>query len=91
MAPAKHSPYSLPVFVVYKYTAEGAIKRARPVVDLRPLNDIAESDACPLPLQEDILALMAHADWISSVDFLSSFYQHFLHPNDQYCTAIASH
>ncbi|ERF71280.1 hypothetical protein EPUS_05332 [Endocarpon pusillum Z07020] len=82
MAPAKHSPYSLPVFVVYKYTPEGAVKKARPVVDLRPLNDVAESDAYPLPLQEDILAAMALATYISSIDFVSSFYQHFTHPDD---------
>lgn len=62
MGPAKHSPYSLPVFVVYKYTPEGAVKKARPVIDLRPLNSIAESDAYPLPLQEDILAALAYAD-----------------------------
>ncbi|ERF74442.1 hypothetical protein EPUS_09487 [Endocarpon pusillum Z07020] len=91
MALAKHSPYSLPVFVVYKYTPEGDVKKARPVVDLRPLNDIAESDAYPLPLQEDILASLAQASYISSIDFVSSFYQHFLHPNDQYRTATVSH
>ena len=91
MEPAKHSPYSLPVFVVYKYTPEGTVKKARPVVDLRPLNDIAESDAYPLPLQEDILNSLAFADYISSVDFVSSFYQHFLHPESQYRTATASH
>lgn len=91
MAQAKHSPYSLPVFVVYKYTPEGAVKKARPVVDLRPLNNIAETDAYPLPLQEEILSSLAFADWISSVDFVSSFYQHFLHPESQYRTATASH
>jgi hypothetical protein len=62
MGPAAHSPYSLLIFVVYKYTPEGAVKKARLVVDLRPLNDIAESDAYPLPLQEDILAALAYAD-----------------------------
>ncbi|ERF69455.1 hypothetical protein EPUS_09453 [Endocarpon pusillum Z07020] len=72
MAPAKHSPYSLPVFVVYKYTPEGAVKKARPVVDLRPLNNVAELDAYPLPLQEDILAAIALATYISSINFLKT-------------------
>jgi Reverse transcriptase (RNA-dependent DNA polymerase) len=87
MAPARHFPYSLPVFVIYKYTPEGAIKKARPVVNLRPLNNIAESDTYLLPLQEDILAALSCAAYISSVDFVSSFYQHFIHPKDQYRTA----
>ena len=34
MAPVKHSPYSLPVFIIYKYTSKGAVKKARLVVDL---------------------------------------------------------
>ncbi len=79
------------MFVVYKYTPEGTVKKARPVVDLHPLNDVAESDVYPFPLQEDILAAMALATYISSIDFVSSFYQHFTRPDDQYRTATASH
>lgn len=92
MAPAKHSPYALPVFVVYKYTQDDAVKKPRPVVDLRPRKNIAESDAYPLPLQEDILAAMDLAIFIICIDFVSSFYQHFTHSNDQYrnCYSISS-
>jgi hypothetical protein len=37
IAPAKHSPYSLLVFIMYKYTLESNVKKARLVMDLRPL------------------------------------------------------
>jgi hypothetical protein len=59
IALVKHFSYLLPVFIVYKYTPEGAVKKARPVINLWPLNNIVESDVYLLPLQNNILAALA--------------------------------
>jgi hypothetical protein len=62
IVPVKHSPYLLPVFVVYKYTPEGTVKKAQSVINLRPLNNVAESDVYSLSLQDDILAALTFTD-----------------------------
>ena len=41
---AKHSSYSLLIFVVYKYTLKKVIKKTRLIINLQLLNDIVKSN-----------------------------------------------
>jgi hypothetical protein len=49
------TPFSYPVFVVWKTLPSGEHK-SRAVVNIRGLNQIAQPDIYPLPLQSDIIA-----------------------------------
>lgn len=60
------TPFSYPVFVVWRETSEG--RKGRAVVDIRGLNDITEADTYPLPLQGDVIASVAGFPFISTVD-----------------------
>ena len=50
-----HTPFSFPVFVVWKLDAEGK-RKGKAVVDIRKLNDMVLPDSYPLPLQSEIIA-----------------------------------
>lgn len=50
-----HSPFSFPVFVVYKTKAKGE-RKGRAVVDICKLKDLVISDAYPFSLQSNIIA-----------------------------------
>ena len=50
-----YTPFSFPVFVVYKTNAKEE-KKERAVVNIRKLNNLVIPDAYPLPLQSDIIA-----------------------------------
>ena len=50
-----HTPFSFPVFVIWKTAANGE-KKGRAVVDIRKLNDLVIPDAYPLPFQSEIIA-----------------------------------
>ena len=79
------SPWGLQVFVVYRGP------KARPVVDMRPLNICIPGDAYPLPRQEGIIASLAGMRWLGAVDITSAFYQRLIHPDDRYRTAVVTH
>lgn len=49
------TPFSFPVFVVYKTDSQGK-RKGRAVVDIRKLNDLVLPDSYPLPLQSEIIA-----------------------------------
>ncbi len=50
MISIKYFPYLLSIFIIYKYTLKGAVKKARSIIDLQSLNSIIESDIYSLPL-----------------------------------------
>ena len=49
------TPFSYPVFVVWKTLPSGE-RKGRVVIDIRGLNQISRIDVYPLPLQSDIIA-----------------------------------
>lgn len=73
-----HSPFALPVFVVWKEV--GGVKKGRVVVDLRPLNKWVLPDNYPMPLQADIIESVRGKRWITVIDATKFFYQLLVHP-----------
>jgi len=86
----KGTPFSYPVFVVWKIQPNGE-RRGRVVVDIRPLNRIAQPDVYPLPLQADIIAAVQGCPYITVVDCASFFYQWRVHPDDRHKLTVVSH
>ena len=84
---AEGSPYALQVFVVYNDTTG----KARPVVDMRPLNLLVPDDAYPIPLQDEIINRIVGHYWISVCDLISAYYQRMIRPEHRYRTAVTSH
>ena len=68
------TPFSFPVFVVWKTNSEG-IRKGRPVVDIRGLNDLLIPDAYPLPGQSEVIAILQGCTHIAVLDAASFFYQ----------------
>lgn len=83
------TPYSWPCFVVWRNTPQG--RKGRVVIDIRGLNAITEDDGYPLPLQSDIIALIAGYAYISTVDGVAWFHQFNAKKSDRYKLTIVSH
>ena len=83
------TPFSWPCFVVWQDTPQG--KKGRVVIDIRGLNAITEDDAYPLPLQSDIIALIAGYQFISTVDAVGYFHQFRVKVEDRQKLTIVSH
>ena len=58
------TPFSFPVFVVWRDTPTG--RNGRVVVDIRALNKMAISDSYPMPLQTDVIGAVAGFPFISA-------------------------
>jgi len=78
-------PVGWPVFVVWKNG------KARPVVDLRGLNEQTVMDAYPLPRPDDITGRIKGKRKISLVDLQKSFYQFYLAYMDRWKTTMLTH
>ncbi len=85
-----HTPFSFPVFMVYKTNAKGE-RKGRAVVDIRKLNDLVVSDAYPLPLQSNIIASIQGCTNLAVLDAASFFYQWLLHPDHRYMFTVVTH
>ena len=79
-----------PVFVVWKTLASGEQKR-RPVVDILGLNDLILCDVYPVPLQDEVIAMLVRCHYISVVDAISFFYQWRVHPDYRYMLTVVTH
>ena len=80
------SPWSFPVVIVDK--KDGS---KRFCVDFRALNKITKANSYPLPLIDDILALLGKAKYLSSLDLKSGYWQVFVEDNDREKTAFTCH
>ena len=69
-----HTPFSYPVFVVWKIGSNGE-PSGRVVVNVRGLNQLTVSDAYSLLLQSNIIAAVRDCFYISVIDCASFFYQ----------------
>jgi len=81
--------FSWPCFVVWRDTPQG--RKGRVVIDIRGLNAITEDDSYPLPLQSDIIALIAGYQFISTVDAVGYFHQFRVKLEDRHKLTIVSH
>jgi hypothetical protein len=80
------SPWSFPVVIVDK---KDGTKRF--CVDFRKLNKVTKKNSYPLPLIDDILALLGKAKYFTSLDLKSGYWQVLMDENDKEKTAFACH
>ena len=80
------SPWSFPVVIVDK--KDGS---KRFCVDFRKLNQITKPNSYPLPLIDDILALLGKAKYFTSLDLKSGYWQVLMDEADKEKTAFACH
>lgn len=80
------SSWSSPVVVV---TKKGGTLRF--CVDYRKLNDVTEKDAYPLPLIDELLHTVAGAQYFSSLDAQSGYWQVPVTPEDRAKTAFVTY
>lgn len=86
----EYTPFSFPVFVVWKADAEGK-RKGRAVVDIRKLNQIIPPDLYPLPLQSEIIANIQRCTNLAVLDAASFFYQWRLHPDHRFMFTVVTH
>ena len=80
------SPWSFPVVIVDK--KDGS---KRFFVDFRRLNKITVKNCYPLPLIDDILALLGKSKYFTSLDLKSGYWQVAMDEKDKQKTAFACH
>ena len=79
------SPWASPIVLVRK--KDGS---TRFCVDYRKLNSVTRKDAYPLPRIDDTLSTLAGAQWFSTLDLVSGYWQVEVDPNDQPKTAFCT-
>ena len=80
------SPWSFPVVIVDK--KDGS---KRFCVDFRKLNQVIKKNSYPLPVIDDILALLGKAKYFNSLDLKSVYWQVLMNESDKEKTAFACH
>ena len=81
-----NSPWSFPVVIVDK---KDGTKRF--CIDFRKLNQVTKKNSYPLPLIDDILALLGKAKFFTSLDLKSGYWQVLMDEKDKEKTAFACH
>jgi len=80
------SPWSSPVVIIDK--KDGS---KRFCIDYRWVNNITETDAYPLPRIDDLLEQFRGAEWFSSIDLASGYWQIEMDEKDRKKTAFTCH
>ena len=84
------TPFSYPVFVVWKTLPNGD-RKGRAVVDIRGLNNLIVPDVYPVPLQSDIIAKLLGCTHLAVLDAVSFFYQWLVHPDSRHMLTVVTH
>ena len=79
------SPWSSPIVLVRK--RDGTLRFC---VDYRKLNSVTRRDCFPLPRVDDILDSLSDAQWFSTFDLRSGYWQVELNPADREKTAFST-
>lgn len=87
--PAK-SPWSSPLLLVPKHSADGEEKKWRVVIDFRELNEKIVADRFPLTNMTDIIDSLGGAAYFTHLDMSSGYYQVELEENSRPCTAFVT-
>lgn len=80
------SPFSSPALLVRKKTGDWRL-----CVDYRRLNALTTKNKYPLPLIEDLLDELHGAQWFTSLDLCSGFYQIRMAKGEEFKTAFQTH
>jgi hypothetical protein len=59
-------------------------------LDYRKLNDVTKKDCFPLPRIDDTIYTLAGANWFSTLDLKSGYWQVDIHPDDKEKTAFST-
>ena len=84
------TPFSFPVFVVWKSNSEGK-KKSCTVVDIHKLNDQVLPDPYSLPLQSEIITNVQRCTNLAVLDAASFFYRWRLHPDYRFMFTVVTH
>lgn len=84
------TPFSFPVFVVYKTNFQGK-RKGRAVIDIQKLNNLVLPDFYPLPLQSEIIANIQGCTNLAVFDAASFFYQWLLHLDHRFMFSVVTH
>ena len=79
------SPWAAPIVMVKKKDGSW-----RFCVDYRKLNSVTHKDAFPLPRIEETLTSMTRAEWFSTLDLASGYWQVEVEPRDREKTAFTT-
>jgi len=79
------SPWASPIVLVRK--KDGSLRFC---VDYRKLNKITKKDSYPLPRVDDLLDSLADAQWFSTLDLRSGYWQVEVDPADREKTAFST-
>lgn len=79
------SPWSSPIVLVRK--KDGSVRFC---IDFRKLNNITTKDAFPMPRIDDIFDHLAQAEYYTTIDFKSGYFQVGLDPKDRPKTAFST-
>ncbi|MBJ5565787.1 RNA-directed DNA polymerase, partial [Salmonella enterica subsp. enterica serovar London] len=79
------SPWVSPVVLVRKKDVSTLF-----CVDYRRLNDVTKKDSYPLPRIDDTLNRLSGAEWFSTPDLRSGYWQVSVHPDDKEKTAFTT-
>ena len=84
------TPFSYPIFVIWTMKPDES-RKDRPVVDIRGLNALTQTDVYPLPLQGDLISAVRGCIYITVVNCASFFYQWRTHPSHRHRTTVMTH
>ncbi len=79
------SPWSSPIVLVRK--KDGSVRFC---VDFRKLNNVTTKDAFPIPRIDDIFDHLSQAEYYTTIDFKSGYFQVGLDPKDRPKTAFST-
>ncbi|CAF3126930.1 unnamed protein product [Rotaria sp. Silwood2] len=79
------SPWSSPIVLVKK--KDGSVRFC---IDFRKLNNITTKDAFPMPRIDDIFDHLSQAEYYTTIDFKSGYFQVGLDPKDRPKTAFST-